>query len=160
MWVAHSWKFTVNYLHSLHQHKMSSDSMLTTRSVFFVPLPNWVHTARFSQAIPEMRKRLIQILGFLITSLGWLFVLCTMAMDYWRITQLGGQGGSFIIKVAWYWSNLWKDCFTDSTAVTNCRDFGVLWAVTRKRSARYDSDTRSLLAQCSHGQVFIVALLY
>ncbi|CAG13918.1 unnamed protein product [Tetraodon nigroviridis] len=77
-----------------------------------------------------MRKRLIQIFGFLLTSLGWVFVLCTMAMDYWRITQIGGQGGSFIIKVAWYWSNLWKDCFTDSTAVTNCRDFPVLWAVT------------------------------
>ncbi|KAM7380485.1 hypothetical protein PAMP_003778 [Pampus punctatissimus] len=76
-----------------------------------------------------MRKRLIQIFGFLISSLGWLFVLCTMAMDYWRITQLGGQGGSFIIRVAWYWSNLWKDCFTDSTAVTNCRDFPVLWGV-------------------------------
>ncbi|XP_061579416.1 claudin 10-like 2 [Cololabis saira] len=77
-----------------------------------------------------MRKRLIQIFGFLISSLGWLFVLCTMAMDYWRISQLGGQGGSFIIKVAWYWSNLWKDCFTDSTAVTNCRDFPVLWSVS------------------------------
>uniref|UniRef100_A0A3B5A193 Claudin n=1 Tax=Stegastes partitus TaxID=144197 RepID=A0A3B5A193_9TELE len=74
-----------------------------------------------------MKKRLIQVFGFLISTLGWLFVLCTMAMDYWRITQLGGQGGSFIIKVAWYWSNLWKDCFTDSTAVTNCRDFPVLW---------------------------------
>ncbi|XP_068186102.1 claudin 10-like 2 [Antennarius striatus] len=77
-----------------------------------------------------MRKRLIQIFGFLLTSLGWLFVLCTMAMDFWRISQIGGQGGSFIIRVAWYWSNLWKDCFTDSTAVTNCRDFPVLWSVT------------------------------
>ncbi|KAK9537667.1 hypothetical protein VZT92_005264 [Zoarces viviparus] len=77
-----------------------------------------------------MKKRVLQVLGFLISSLGWLFVLCTMAMDFWRITQLGGQGGSFIIKVAWYWSNLWKDCFTDSTAVTNCRDFPVLWTVT------------------------------
>ncbi|XP_060910532.1 claudin-10-like [Labrus mixtus] len=77
-----------------------------------------------------MSKRLIQIFGFLVSSLGWLFVLCTMAMDFWRITQRGGQGGSFIIKVAWYWSNLWKDCFTDSTAVTNCRDFPVLWSVT------------------------------
>lgn len=53
-----------------------------------------------------------------------------MAMDYWRITQLGGQAGSFVIKVAWYWSNLWKDCFTDSTATSNCRDFPVLWTVT------------------------------
>lgn len=80
--------------------------------------------------ISEMKKRLIQVLGFLMSSLGWLFVLCSMAMDYWRIVQIGGQGGSFIIKVAWYWSNLWKDCFTDSTAVTNCRDFPVLWSVT------------------------------
>ncbi|KAM3607498.1 uncharacterized protein V6R79_008844 [Siganus canaliculatus] len=77
-----------------------------------------------------MNKRLIQIFGFLVSSLGWVFILCTMAMDFWRISQLGGQGGSFIIKVAWYWSNLWKDCFTDSTAVTNCRDFPVLWSVT------------------------------
>ncbi|XP_034043113.1 claudin-10 isoform X2 [Thalassophryne amazonica] len=76
-----------------------------------------------------MKKRLIQILGFLISTLGWLFVLCTIAMDYWRIYQIGGQGGSFIIKVAWYWSNLWKDCFTDSTAVTNCRNYPVLWSV-------------------------------
>ncbi|XP_039861579.1 claudin-10 isoform X2 [Maylandia zebra] len=76
-----------------------------------------------------MRKRVIQISGFLISSLGWLFVLCTMAMDYWRITKLGGQGGSYIIKVAWYWSNLWSDCYTDSAAVTNCREYPVLWNV-------------------------------
>lgn len=87
-----------------------------------------------------MRKRLIQIFAFLISSLGWVFVLCTMAMDFWRITQIGGQGGSYIIKVAWYWSNLWKDCFTDSTAVTNCRDFPVLWSV-----AAYVQGVRGLL---------------
>ncbi|XP_030643406.1 claudin-10-like [Chanos chanos] len=77
-----------------------------------------------------MRKRLIQIFGFLISTLGWLFVSCTMAMDYWRIVSIGGQGGSWIIKAAWYWSNLWRDCFTDTTAVTNCRDYDVLWSVT------------------------------
>ncbi|KAJ8350061.1 hypothetical protein SKAU_G00251910 [Synaphobranchus kaupii] len=40
-----------------------------------------------------------------------------------------GLGGSNIIKVAWYWSSLWRACFTDSTAVTNCIDFPVLWSV-------------------------------
>ncbi|XP_023661380.1 claudin 10-like 2 isoform X1 [Paramormyrops kingsleyae] len=77
-----------------------------------------------------MKKRLIQISGFLLSTLGWLFVSCTMAMDSWKESQLGGLGGSYVIKVAWYWSNLWKDCFVDSTAVTNCRDYGVLWSVT------------------------------
>ncbi|XP_062312657.1 claudin 10-like 2 [Osmerus eperlanus] len=77
-----------------------------------------------------MWKRKIQLSGFLISSLGWVFVLCTMAMDYWRVSQVGGTGGSFIIKVAWFWSNLWKDCFTDSSGISNCRDFPVLWSVT------------------------------
>ncbi|XP_047226242.1 claudin-10 [Girardinichthys multiradiatus] len=77
-----------------------------------------------------MKKRFIQIFGFLICSLGWVFVLCTMAMDYWRVSQVGGQGGSFIIKVSWYWSNLWKDCSTDSKSITSCKDYAVLWNVS------------------------------
>ncbi|XP_003961933.1 claudin 10-like 2 [Takifugu rubripes] len=122
MRAAHSRGFTVN-ISKFPSTQVAHDDTKTDAQ----------HSTRRTTENPaasEMRKRLIQIFGFLLTSLGWVFVLCTIAMDYWRITQLGGQGGSFIIKVAWYWSNLWKDCFTDSTAVTNCRDFPVLWAVT------------------------------
>ncbi|KAJ8012701.1 hypothetical protein DPEC_G00045620 [Dallia pectoralis] len=77
-----------------------------------------------------MDKRLIQIIGFMTSTLGWLFVLCTTVMDYWRVLQLGTQGGSAIIKVAWYWSTLWKDCYSDSTAVSSCRDFPLVSTVT------------------------------
>ncbi|KAM7375243.1 hypothetical protein PAMA_014369 [Pampus argenteus] len=52
-----------------------------------------------------------------------------MAMEGWKITSIGGMGGSSIIKVAWYWSSLWRSCFTDSTAVSNCYDYPVLWSV-------------------------------
>uniref|UniRef100_A0A667XT23 Claudin 10e n=1 Tax=Myripristis murdjan TaxID=586833 RepID=A0A667XT23_9TELE len=76
-----------------------------------------------------MKIRVVQIWGFLMTVLGWIFVACTMAMEGWKITSIGGMGGSSIIKVAWYWSSLWRACFTDSTAVTNCYDFPVLWSV-------------------------------
>lgn len=76
-----------------------------------------------------MRIRVVQIWGFLMTVLGWIFVACTMAMEGWKITSIGGMGGSSIIKVAWYWSSLWRSCFTDSTAVSNCYDFPVLWSV-------------------------------
>ncbi|KAJ8255618.1 hypothetical protein COCON_G00194820 [Conger conger] len=100
-----------------------------------------------------MKKRLFQILGFLISTLGWLFVSCTMAMDYWRVSQIGGLGGSNIIKVAWYWSNLWKDCFIDSTAVVNCRDFPVLWNVTS-----YVQGVRGLL-MFGLGFGFVAAIL-
>ncbi|XP_040888059.1 claudin-10-like [Toxotes jaculatrix] len=76
-----------------------------------------------------MQIRVVQIWGFLMTVLGWIFVACTMAMEGWKITAIGGMGGSSIIKVAWYWSSLWRSCFTDSTAVSNCYDYPVLWSV-------------------------------
>ncbi|XP_057685451.1 claudin-10 [Corythoichthys intestinalis] len=76
-----------------------------------------------------MQIRVVQIWGFLMTVLGWIFVACTMAMEGWKITSVGGMGGSSILKVAWYWSSLWRSCFTDSTAVSNCYDFPVLWSV-------------------------------
>ncbi|XP_054640827.1 claudin-10 [Dunckerocampus dactyliophorus] len=76
-----------------------------------------------------MRIRVVQIWGFLMTVMGWIFVACTMAMEGWKITSVGGMGGSSILKVAWYWSSLWRSCFTDSTAVSNCYDYPVLWSV-------------------------------
>lgn len=50
-------------------------------------------------------------------------------MDHWRVAQVGGEGGSSVVVTAWYWSDLWRDCYEDSTAVVNCVDFGVLWTV-------------------------------
>ncbi|CAI5637838.1 claudin-10 isoform X2 [Oreochromis niloticus] len=76
-----------------------------------------------------MKIRVVQIWGFLMTVLGWIFVACTMAMEGWKIASVGGMGGSAVIKVAWHWTSLWRSCFTDSTAVTNCYDFPVLWSV-------------------------------
>lgn len=76
-----------------------------------------------------MKIRVVQIWGFLMTVLGWIFVACTMAMEGWKISSVGGMGGSSMIKVAWHWSSLWRSCFTDSTSITNCYDFPVLWSV-------------------------------
>ncbi|XP_018527134.1 claudin-10 [Lates calcarifer] len=76
-----------------------------------------------------MWRRLAQILGLLLCILGWALVGCTLAMDHWRVAQLGGQAGSSVVVTAWYWSDLWKDCYEDSTAVVNCVDFRVLWMV-------------------------------
>ncbi|KAL0185330.1 hypothetical protein M9458_021027, partial [Cirrhinus mrigala] len=51
-------------------------------------------------------------------------------MDYWRVFYVGGKGGNWMIKASWYWSNLWKDCVTDTSSVTDCREYDALWAVT------------------------------
>ncbi|XP_051568218.1 claudin-10-like [Myxocyprinus asiaticus] len=76
-----------------------------------------------------MKIRVMQIWGFLMTVLGWIFVACSMAMEGWKVTSIGGQGGNAIIRAAWYWSSLWRACFTDSTNTSNCYDFPVLWSV-------------------------------
>lgn len=76
-----------------------------------------------------MKKMLIQVFGFLISTIGWFLVSCTVGMDYWRISYIGGQGGSWIIKAAWYWSTLWRECYIDSSNVANCRDYDTMWVV-------------------------------
>ncbi|KAK2856770.1 hypothetical protein Q5P01_005505 [Channa striata] len=76
-----------------------------------------------------MKIRVVQIWGFLMTVMGWIFVACTMAMDGWMNSAIGGVGGSSIVKVIWYWSSLWRTCLTDSTSVNKCYDFPVLWSV-------------------------------
>ncbi|KAI5615276.1 claudin-10 [Silurus asotus] len=72
---------------------------------------------------------LIQVFGFLISTVGWFLVCCTMVMDYWRVSYIGGQGGSWVINAAWYWSTLWRECYTDSSDVANCRDYDTMWVV-------------------------------
>uniref|UniRef100_A0A671RX50 Si:busm1-52i16.2 n=1 Tax=Sinocyclocheilus anshuiensis TaxID=1608454 RepID=A0A671RX50_9TELE len=76
-----------------------------------------------------MKIRVMQIWGFLLAVLGWIFVACSMAMECWKISSIGGQGGSAVITVGWYWSSLWRACFTDSSSTSNCYDFPVLWSV-------------------------------
>lgn len=46
--------------------------------------------------------------------------------SHMRVAPLGGQGGSSAIVTAWCWSDLWKDCDEDSSAVVKRVDFGVL----------------------------------
>ncbi|XP_043098504.1 claudin-10 [Puntigrus tetrazona] len=76
-----------------------------------------------------MKIRAMQIWGFLLAVLGWIFVACSMAMEGWKVSTIGGQGGNSVIKVGWYWSSLWRACFTDSASTSNCYDFPVLWSV-------------------------------
>ncbi|XP_032362080.1 claudin-10-like [Etheostoma spectabile] len=76
-----------------------------------------------------MQIRVVQIWGFLMIVVGWIFVACTMAMEGWKISTIGGMGGSAVVKVRWYWSNLWRSCVTDSINISNCYDYPVLWSV-------------------------------
>nr|XP_043875120.1 claudin-10-like isoform X2 [Solea senegalensis] len=77
-----------------------------------------------------MWRRRAQILGLLLCTLGLGLVVSTLAMDHWRSAQLEGEvGKSSVVVTAWYWSDLWRDCYEDSSALVNCVDLGVMWTV-------------------------------
>lgn len=66
-----------------------------------------------------------EILAFILSSLGWVLVSSTLPTDYWKVSSLDGT----VITTATYWSNLWKTCVTDSTGVSNCKDFPSMLAL-------------------------------
>ncbi|TKS67159.1 Claudin-10 [Collichthys lucidus] len=66
-----------------------------------------------------------EILGFILSTSGWVLVSSTLPTDYWKVSSLDGT----VITTATYWSNLWKACVTDSTGVSNCKDFPSMLAL-------------------------------
>lgn len=66
-----------------------------------------------------------EILAFILNSAGWVLVSSTLPTDYWKVSSLDGT----VITTATFWSNLWKTCVTDSTGVSNCKDFPSMLAL-------------------------------
>uniref|UniRef100_A0AAV2JXF4 Claudin n=1 Tax=Knipowitschia caucasica TaxID=637954 RepID=A0AAV2JXF4_KNICA len=66
-----------------------------------------------------------EIVAFVLSASGWVLVSSTLPTDYWKVSSLDGT----VITTATYWSNLWKSCVTDSTGVSNCKDFASMLAL-------------------------------
>lgn len=72
-----------------------------------------------------MSNMATEIVAFILTTSGWVLVSSTLPMDYWKVSSLDGT----VITTATFWSNLWKACVTDSTGVSNCKDFPSMLAL-------------------------------
>ncbi|XP_010893160.1 claudin-10 [Esox lucius] len=66
-----------------------------------------------------------EILAFILTTSGWVLISATIPADYWKVSSIDGS----VITTATFWSNLWKTCVTDSTGVSNCKDFPSMLAL-------------------------------
>ncbi|XP_015233783.1 PREDICTED: claudin-10-like [Cyprinodon variegatus] len=66
-----------------------------------------------------------EIVAFLLATSGWILVSSTLPTDYWKVSSVDGT----VITTATFWSNLWKTCVTDSTGVSNCKDFPSMLAL-------------------------------
>ncbi|XP_067299106.1 claudin-10 isoform X2 [Pseudorasbora parva] len=56
---------------------------------------------------------------------GWILVCSTMPTEYWTYSEVD----SLVLTSSHYFSNLWKDCLSDSTGVTDCKEFPTLLAL-------------------------------
>ncbi|KAM4608557.1 claudin-10-like [Polymixia lowei] len=72
-----------------------------------------------------MSSMVTEILAFVLATSGWVLISSTLPTDYWKVSSLDGS----VITTATFWSNLWKACVTDSTGVSNCKDFPSMLAL-------------------------------
>ncbi|XP_015272621.1 PREDICTED: claudin-10 isoform X2 [Gekko japonicus] len=86
-----------------------------------------------------------ELVAFLLVISGWVLVSSTLPTDYWKVSSIDGT----VITTATFWANLWKTCVTDSTGVSNCKDFPSMLALDGSEQ------TKSRIA-CLAGLIFIL----
>uniref|UniRef100_A0A8C9WW25 Claudin n=1 Tax=Sander lucioperca TaxID=283035 RepID=A0A8C9WW25_SANLU len=67
----------------------------------------------------------VEISCFVVCVSGWILVCSTMPIDIWTWSELE----STVLGTSNYYSNLWKDCMSDSTGVTDCKNIPSLLAL-------------------------------
>ncbi|KAG8000639.1 Claudin-10 [Nibea albiflora] len=59
----------------------------------------------------------MEIVCFVICVTGWILVCSTMPTEIWTWSEVD----SIVLTTSNYFSNLWKDCISDSTGVSDCK---------------------------------------
>ncbi|XP_061697875.1 claudin-10-like [Syngnathoides biaculeatus] len=62
---------------------------------------------------------------FVVCVSGWILVCSTMPTEIWTWSEVG----SIVLTTSNYFSNLWKDCISDSTGVSDCKGIPSLLAL-------------------------------
>ncbi len=69
----------------------------------------------------SMRQRTVvmyvEIGCFLSCLSGWILICSTLATEYWTFSEVG----SVVLSTGNYYSNLWMDCVSDTTGVSDCK---------------------------------------
>lgn len=66
-----------------------------------------------------------EIACFVVCVCGWILVCSTMPTEQWTFST----AESIVLTTSNYFSNLWKDCISDSTGVSDCKGFPSMLAL-------------------------------
>lgn len=61
----------------------------------------------------------MEIGSFVSCLCGWILVCSTLPTEYWTFSEVG----SIVLTTSNYYSNLWRDCISDTTGVSDCKDY-------------------------------------
>ncbi|GLD64872.1 claudin-10-like protein [Lates japonicus] len=65
-------------------------------------------------------------IGCFVTCLcGWILVCSTLPTEYWTFSEVG----SIVLTTSNYYSNLWMDCISDTTGVSDCKYYPSMLAL-------------------------------
>ncbi|XP_069577181.1 claudin-10-like [Brachyistius frenatus] len=67
----------------------------------------------------------VEIGCFVSCLCGWILVCSTLPTEYWTFSEVG----SIVLTTSNYYSNLWRDCISDTTGVSDCKDYPSLLAL-------------------------------
>uniref|UniRef100_A0A3Q3JIS5 Claudin n=1 Tax=Monopterus albus TaxID=43700 RepID=A0A3Q3JIS5_MONAL len=74
----------------------------------------------------RMTVMYIEIVCFMSCLCGWILVCSTIPTDFWMVSEDSGS----VLMTADFYHNLWKDCMTDGTGVTVCKDYASMMALS------------------------------
>ncbi|KAJ8003448.1 hypothetical protein DPEC_G00148430 [Dallia pectoralis] len=57
---------------------------------------------------------------------GWILVSSTLAIEYWIWSEVS----NVVLTTSNYFSNLWRDCVSDTTGVSDCKDYPSMMALS------------------------------
>ncbi|XP_020772846.1 claudin-10-like [Boleophthalmus pectinirostris] len=67
----------------------------------------------------------VEIGCFVSCLCGWILVCSTLPTEYWTFSEVG----SIVLTTANYYSNLWRDCVSDTTGVSDCKEYPSMLAL-------------------------------
>uniref|UniRef100_G3NJF9 Claudin 10 n=1 Tax=Gasterosteus aculeatus aculeatus TaxID=481459 RepID=G3NJF9_GASAC len=70
----------------------------------------------------------VEIGCFVVCVTGWILVCSTMPTEIWTWSEVD----SIVLTTSNYFSNLWKDCVSDSTGVSDCKGIPSMLALNSK----------------------------
>lgn len=85
----------------------------------------------------------VEIGCFVSCLCGWILVCSTLPTEYWTFSEVG----SIVLTTSNYYSNLWRDCISDTTGVSDCKDYPSMLALPGKdarETAKYQHQSSFL----------------